>query len=169
MYGSYRTTRPRTIASAVASVATRNPRRPSSACRTASLTSWVSAGSGVSLSNGRIATVLTLGSVPPAKPYGQAASTTPDALTTTAPNIRRNERRRIHHADRELKSGRGLGKVDARARGAPQGVELGTAPRHHSSTPRPFGLQQGLPAGAVGPAVSRRFLGFRDPQGDPAL
>src|SRR3989442_5916584 len=169
MYGSYRTPRPRTIASAVASVATRNPSRPSSACRTASLTSWVSAGSGVSLSNGRIATVLTLGSVPPAKPYGQAASTTPEALTASAPNIRRNERRRIDHADRELKSGRGLGKVDARARGAPQCVELGTAPRHHCSTPPPFGLQQGLPARAVGHDVVEGILGLREAPDDAAL
>src|SRR5947208_14275780 len=93
------------MASAVASVATRSPRRPSSAWRTASLTSAVSRGSGVSLSNGRMATVLTLGSVPPANPYRQPASHRLAALATTAPESRREDRRRIDRHHRELKSG----------------------------------------------------------------
>src|SRR5438093_13616201 len=90
------------------------------------------------------------------------------ALTTTAPNIRRYDRRRIDHANRELKSGRGLGKVDARARGAPQSVELGTAPRHHCSTPPPFGLQQGLAARAVRHDVVERILDLREAPDDAA-
>src|SRR2546426_5913897 len=59
---------PRTTASALASPAGRSPRRPWNASRTASLTSLVSVGSGVWLSNGRIATVLMFGRPPPAKP-----------------------------------------------------------------------------------------------------
>src|SRR4030095_8632385 len=63
---------PRTIASALASPACRNPSLPCTASRTLSEISWVSVGSGVRLSNGSTATVLMSdGRPPPAKPYRQ--------------------------------------------------------------------------------------------------
>src|SRR5437667_9417728 len=52
-----------------------------------------------------MATVLTLGSVPPANPYRQPASHRLAALATTAPESRREDRRRIDRHHRELKSG----------------------------------------------------------------
>src|SRR6266576_3069030 len=157
------------IASAVASVATRRPRRPSSAWRTASLTSAVSRGSGVSLSNGRIATVLTLGSVPPANLYGHPASPRLDALMRTAPNSRRNDGRGINHTNRELKSRRPLRKVDARTRGPLCRVELGAAPRYDFAPPPPFGLQHRLATRAVGHDIVERILGLSKPPHDAAL
>src|SRR6266550_770766 len=154
--------RPRTMASAFASVASRSPIRPSSASRTASVTSCVSAGSGVSLSNGRIATVLTLGSVPPWKPYGHALSDRLAALMATAPSVRRNDRRSIDHADGELKSGRTLRKVDARACRVLEGIEPGAALRQHLAAPAPLRLQQGLAARAVRHHVIERIVALRE-------
>src|SRR5260370_821183 len=77
--------RPRTTASAVCSPASRSPNRFSSASRTASFTSRVRAGSGVSLSKGTIATVLTLGSPPPVNRYRQARRPSVAALAAAAP------------------------------------------------------------------------------------
>src|SRR6267378_1837056 len=169
--GSYRTTRPRTIASAVASVATRNPRRPSSAWRTASLTSAVSRGSGVSLSNGRMATVLTLGRVPPANPYRQPVSHRQAALATTAPESRRKDLRRIERHHSKLKSGspRYLWEVDARARGMRQCVESRPAARYHFPPPPPFGFEHPHPetrAVGMGHDVIERILRLREPPHD---
>src|SRR2546430_1301002 len=72
---------PRTTASALLSPASRSPSRLWNASSTASFTSFVSAGSAVWLSKGRIATVLMLGRPPPAKPYRQPPSATASALT----------------------------------------------------------------------------------------
>src|SRR5213075_1945388 len=123
------------MASALSSFAIRSPSRPSSARRTDSVTSCVSAGSGVSLSNGRMATDLTFGSVPPWNPYGHALSDRTVALMATAPSIGRNDHRRIHDANGELKSGRSLWKVDALARGVLERIDSGPAPREHLAAP----------------------------------
>ena len=76
----------------------------------ASLTSLVSAGSGVWLSKGMMATVLMFGRPPPANPYQQPASTTLAALAATAPDRRRDRRRRIHPATVSSKRARHLRK-----------------------------------------------------------
>src|SRR6266496_1037972 len=138
--------RPRTIASALASPATRSPRRPSSASRTACVTSCVREGSGVSFVNGTIATVLTFGSRPPLNPYGHPASQRPDALTAATPQSRRNDRRGIHAHHGELKPGRSLREIDARPRGARLRIERGTAPRDHRAASPPLGLEHPLDA-----------------------
>src|SRR2546425_13128527 len=111
--------RPRTTASAFCSPASRSPKRFSSASRTAPFTSAVSAASGVSLSNGRIATVLTLGSPPPEKRYRQATSPSVAALAAATPQCRRNDHRRIHPHHGKLKARRALREIDARAGGPP--------------------------------------------------
>src|SRR5260221_12094075 len=116
------------MASAFASPAGRRPRRPSMARPPASLTSCVNAGSGVSFSNGTIATVLTLGSTPPAKPYRQPANHTAAALTAASPQRRRNDRRRGHSHDRELKPRRPPREIDARAHGTRPGVRPTATP-----------------------------------------
>src|SRR2546422_6019959 len=130
--------RPRTTASAFCSPASRSPNRFSSASRTASLTSRVSAGSGVSLSNGRIATVLTLGSPPPEKWYRQAARPSVAALTAAAPQSRRNDHHRIHCHHGELKTRRALRENDAGA-GGPRlpTLERSAAPPHLPPPPPP--------------------------------
>src|SRR2546425_3390211 len=90
-------------------------------------------------------TVLTLGGVPPANPYRQPASHRLAALATTAPESRREDRRRIDRHHRELKSGppppRSLRELDPRGRGTRQCVERGPTARHHFPTPPPFGFQ----------------------------
>src|SRR2546422_2127031 len=133
--------RPRTTASAFCSPASRSPNRFSSASRTASLTSRVSAGSGVSLSNGRIATVLTLGSPPPEKWYRQAATPSVAALTAAAPQSRRNDHRRIHCHHGELKTRRALREIDAGAGGPRFRIVDRSAARHHFPALPPLGLQ----------------------------
>src|SRR5262245_23481711 len=159
--------RPRTSASAVASGATRSPSRPSNACRTASLTSCVSAGSGVSFSKGSIATVLTLGRVPPLKPYGQPASSSPVGLTTAAPLSRRNDRRSVDRDHRELKPGPSpRWKIDARACGPLPGVEGGTAPRDAVPSPPPLGFEPDDAPRAVGRHIVERILCLRKPPHD---
>src|SRR5260221_11889700 len=116
------------MASAFASPASRRPRRPSMARRTASLTSWVNAGSGVSFSNGTIATVLTLGSTPPAKPYRQPANHTAAALTAAAPQRRRDDPPPVPPPDPDLKPCRRLREVDARAAGTRPEIEPRATP-----------------------------------------
>src|SRR5712691_3215186 len=120
--------RPRTTASAFCSPASRSPKRFSSASRTALLTSTVSAGSGVSLSNGRIATVLTLGSPPPEKRYRQATSPSVAALAAAAPQRRRNDHRRIPSHHGELKTCRSLREIDAGAGGPRSRPPIGPPP-----------------------------------------
>src|SRR5207244_13393642 len=99
-----------------AAAAGRQPRRPWKASSTASVTSLVKAGSGVWLSNGRMATVLMLGKPPPAKPYRQAASARPLALPAAAPQRRIEDRRGVHRNHRELQTGRALRELDTRTR-----------------------------------------------------
>src|SRR5712691_12415873 len=123
--------RPRTTASAFCSPASRSPKRFSSASRTALLTSTVSAGSGVSLSNGRIATVLTLGSPPPEKRYRQATSPSVAALAAATQQCRRNDHRRIHPHHGELKARRALREIDARAGGPTARIVDRPAARQH--------------------------------------
>src|SRR2546425_1611440 len=102
-----------------------------------------------------MATVLTLGSVPPANPYRQPASHRLAALATTAPESRREDRRRIDGHHRELKSGpspsRSLRELDPRVRGTRQCVERGPTARHHFPTPPPFGFQHRPPPPPAGP------------------
>src|SRR2546429_5575449 len=92
-----------------------------------------------------MATVLTLGSVPPANPYRQPASHRLAALATTAPESRREDRRRIDRHHRELKSGpppsRSLRELDPRRPGMRQCVERGPTARHPFPPPPPFGVQ----------------------------
>src|SRR2546425_7653469 len=111
--------RPRTTASAFCSPASRSPKRFSSASRTAPFTSAVSAASGVSLSNGRIATVLTLGSPPPEKRYRQATSPSVAALAAATPHCPRHDHPRIHRHPGKLKARRALRENHARAGGPP--------------------------------------------------
>src|SRR2546428_10819680 len=102
-----------------------------------------------------MATVLTLGSVPPANPYRQPASHRLAALATTAPESRREDRRRIDGHHRELKSGpspsRSLRELDPRVRGTRQCVERGPTARHHFPTPPPFGFQHRPPPPPAAP------------------
>src|SRR6266542_757256 len=109
-------TLPRTTASALLSPARRRPSRPWNASSTASFTSFVSAGSAVWLSKGRMATVLMLGRPPPAKPYRQPLSATASALTAPAPNRRIEQRGRIDQDHRKLKPSPLLRKIHAAAR-----------------------------------------------------
>src|SRR3989442_10488238 len=120
-----------------------------------------------------MATVLTLGSVPPANPYGQPASNRHAALATTAPDSRREDLRRIDRHHRELKSGpppRSLRELDPRVRGMRQCVERGTTARHHFPAPPPFSFQHRPPpaARAVGRSydVIERVLRLREPPYD---
>src|SRR5439155_27363891 len=136
--------RPRTTASAVCSPASRSPSRPSIASRTAVFTSCVSAGSGVSLSNGRIATVRTLGSPPPLKWYKHPAATKARALATTAPERRRKLRHGVHRHDPKLKARRSLRKVDAGGAGQRARVEPRGARRHHLACPPPLRRQHAV-------------------------
>src|SRR2546428_13224104 len=107
-----------------------------------------------------MATVLTLGSVPPANPYRQPASHRLAALATTAPESRREDRRRIDGHHRELKSGpspsRSLRELDPRVRGTRQCVERGPTARHHFPTPPPFGFQHRPPPPPAARAVRGR-------------
>src|SRR2546422_9604965 len=122
---------PRTTASALLSPASRSPSRLWNASSTASFTSFVSAGSAVWLSKGRMATVLMLGSPPPAKPYRHPLSARASVLTAPAPNRRIEHRRRVHHDHRKLKTSPLLREIHAGARRHPLGVEFGAAARQH--------------------------------------
>src|SRR5216683_4724497 len=133
--------RPRTTASAVCSPASRSPNRFSSASRTASFTSRVRAGSGVSLSKGTIATVLTLGSPPPVNRYRQARRPSVAALAAAAPQRRRNDDRRIHGHHGELKTRGALREIDAGAGGPRSSIVDRSAARHHFPALPPLGLQ----------------------------
>src|SRR5712664_4375551 len=117
-----------------------------------------------------MATVLTLGSVPPANPYRQPASHRLAALATTAPESRREDLRRIDRHHRELKSGppRSLWELDPRVRGMRQCVERGTTARHHFPAPPPFGFQHRPAIHAVGTShdVIERVLRLREPPHD---
>src|SRR2546427_6209176 len=124
-----------------------------------------------------MATVLTLGSVPPANPYRQPASHRLAALATTAPESRREDRRRIDGHHRELKSGpspsRSLRELDPRVRGTRQCVERGPTARHHFPTPPPFGFQHRPPPPGAPPPVGgghdeiERVLRLREPPENP--
>src|SRR5512147_2768149 len=96
---------PRTMASAEASPACRNPSRPCTAERTESDTSCVRVGSVVRLSNGRIATVLIAGGKPPPENlYRQ-----PDRLRVLrlrrSPGLRRKGGSRNRRGIRDLQFG----------------------------------------------------------------
>src|SRR6266480_3692157 len=139
--GSYRLTLPRTTASALLSPAIRRPSRPWNAWSTASFTSFVSAGSAVWLSKGRMATVLMLGSPPPAKPYRHPLSARASVLTAPAPNRRIEHRRRVHHDHRKLKTSPLLREIHAGARRHPLGVEFRPGARQHFPLPPPLRLE----------------------------
>src|SRR3989442_2451765 len=140
-------TLPRTTASSLLPPARRRPSRRWNASSTASFTSFVSAGSAVWLSKGRIATVLMLGRRPRAKPYRQPPSATASALTpfrlrvraqyvtqarrvgtglpAPAPNRRIQHRGRIDQDHRKLKTSPLFRKIHAGARRHPLSVEFG--------------------------------------------
>src|SRR2546425_1330415 len=134
-------TLPRTTASALLSPAIRRPSRPWNASSTASFTSFVSAGSAVWLSKGRMATVLMLGSPPPAKPYRHPLSARASVLTAPAPNRGIEHRPRVHHDHRKLKTSPLLREIHASARRHPLGAESGAAARHPPPLPPPLRLQ----------------------------
>src|SRR5437762_14353061 len=93
----------------------RSPRRPWKASSTASFTSLVRAGSGVWLSNGRMATVLMLGRPPPLKPYRQPTSPRSAKLATAAPQRRVDDHRGVHRDHRKLKASQ-IGRASCRER-----------------------------------------------------
>src|SRR2546430_14041000 len=83
--------------------------------------------SAVWLSKGRMATVLMLGSPPPAKPYRHPLSARASVLTAPAPNRGIEHRRRVHHDHRKLKTSPLPREIHAGARRHPLGVEIGRA------------------------------------------
>src|SRR2546430_10087575 len=134
-------TLPRTTASALLSPASRSPSRRWNASSTASFTSFVSAGSAVWLSKGRMATVLMFGSPPPVKPYRHPLSATASALTAPAPNRRIQHRGRIDQDHRKLKTSPLFRKIHAGARRHPLSVEFGAAARQHLALSPPLRLE----------------------------
>src|SRR6266511_2724408 len=154
-------TLPRTTASALLSPARRSPSRPWNASSTASFTSFVSAGSAVWLSKGRMSTVLMLGRSPPAKPYRQPLSATASALTAPAPNRRIEQRGRIDQDHRKLKPSPLLRKIHAGARRHPLGVEFGAAVRRHLALSPPLRLERVHAAARL--TVVERVTVLREP------
>src|SRR6266576_6892425 len=152
---------PRTTASALLSPASRSPSRLWNASSTASFTSFVSAGSAVWLSKGRMATVLMLGRPPPAKPYRHPLSATASALTAPAPNRRIEHRGRIDRHHRKLKTGSLLGKIHAGARRPPLRIEFSAAARQHSALSPPLRLEHRRTAPRV--AVVERVAVLDEP------
>src|SRR5690349_7674210 len=152
--GSYRTTLPRTTASALLSPAMRSPRRRWNASSTASFTSLVSAGSAVWLSKGRMATVLMFGRPPPANPYRQPLSARANALTAPAPNRRIEHRGRVHRDHRKLKPSPLPRKIHAGTRRQPLRVEFGAAARRHLALSPPLRFEHAR--AAAGLAVVER-------------
>src|SRR5438034_7232008 len=63
-----------------------------------------------------MATVLMLGSPPPAKPYRHPLSARASVLTAPAPNRGIEHRRRVHHDHRKLKTSPLLREIHAGAR-----------------------------------------------------
>src|SRR5438094_3961609 len=154
-------TLPRTTASALLSPAIRRPSRPWNASSTASFTSFVSAGSAVWLSKGRMATVLMLGSPPPAKPYRHPLSARASVLTAPAPNRRIEHRRRVHHDHRKLKTSPLLREIHAGARRHPLGVEFGAAARQHLPLSPPLRLEDARAATRL--PIIERVAVLREP------
>src|SRR5256886_4884805 len=154
-------TLPRTTASALLSPAMRSPSRRWNASSTASFTSFVSAGSGVWVSKGRMATVLMLGRPPPAKPYRQPLSATASALPAPAPNRRIEHRSRIDQDHRKLKPSPLLRKIHAGAGRHPLGVELGAAAGQHLALASPLCLEHAHAAARL--AVVERVTVLREP------
>src|SRR5437660_4159837 len=152
---------PRTTASALLSPAIRRPSRPWNASSTASFTSFVSAGSAVWLSKGRMATVLMLGSPPPAKPYRHPLSASASVLTAPAPNRRIEHRRRVHHDHRKLKTSPLLREIHAGARRHPLGVEFGAAARQHLPLSPPLRLEDARAATRL--PILERVAVLREP------
>src|SRR2546422_5832911 len=76
-----------------------------------------------------MATVLMLGSPPPAKPYRHPLSARASVLTAPAPNRGIEHRRRVHHDHRKLKTSPLLREIHAGARRYPLGIEFGAAAR----------------------------------------
>src|SRR5439155_213653 len=141
------------------SPAMRSPSRRWNASSTASFTSFVSAGSGVWLSKGRMATVLMLGRPPPAKPYRQPLSATASALPAPAPNRRIEHRSRIDQDHRKLKPSPLLRKIHAGAGRHPLGVELGAAAGQHLALASPLCLEHA-------PAAARLVVLILPPEPD---
>src|SRR6266576_2190148 len=156
---------PRTTASALLSPASRSPSRLWNASSTASFTSFVSAGSAVWLSKGRMATVLMLGRPPPAKPYRHPLSATASALTAPAPNRRIEHRGRIDRHHRKLKTGPLLGKIHAGARRPPLRIEFSAAARQHSALSPPLRLEHRRTAPRVA-VVERVAVLHKPPDSD---
>src|SRR5882724_1529274 len=139
----------------------RSPSRRWNASSTASFTSFVSAGSAVRLSNGRMATVLMFGRPPPAKPYRQPLSVRASVLTAPAPNRRIEHRGRVHRDHRKLKPSPLLREIHAGARRHPLSVELGAAARQHLALSPPLRLEHTRPAARL--AVVERVTVLREP------
>src|SRR5712691_10730593 len=93
-----------------------------------------------------MATVLMLGSPPPAKPYRHPLSARASVLTAPAPNRRIEHRRRVHQDHRKLKTSPLLREIHARARWHPLGVEFSPAARQHLRLPPPLHLEDARPA-----------------------
>src|SRR5882724_4857272 len=152
-------TLPRTTASALLSPARRSPSRRWNASSTASFTSFVSAGSAVWLSKGRMATVLMFGRPPPANPYRQPLRATARALTAPAPNRRIEHRGRIHRDHRKLKTSPLLRKIHAGARRHSLGVEFGAAARQHFALSPPLRLEHARAAARLAVVEGVTVLG----------
>src|SRR5256885_16371035 len=88
-----------------------------------------------------MATVLMLGSPPPAKPYRHPLSTRASVLTAPAPNRRIEHRPRVHHDHRKLKTSPLLREIHAGARRHRLGVEFGAAARQHLPLSPPLRLE----------------------------
>src|SRR6266516_3892876 len=148
-------------ASALLSPAIRRPSRPWNASSTASFTSFVSAGSAVWLSKGRMATVLMFGSPPPAKPYRHPLSARASVLTAPAPNRRIEHRRRVHHDHRKLKTSPLLREIHAGARRHRLGVDFRPAARQHFPLPPPLRLEDACAATRL--PIIERVAVLREP------
>src|ERR1043166_6825355 len=182
---------PLTNASACPSPAGLSPSRFWTAVRTAWVTSWVRAGSGVRFSNGSTATVRTPGGrPPPLNLYMEPPSRIALALSRsrTHPRIRTKRFRFRVLVKRQIEPGRGARSPQPRAQGKAVGAEaglhpadalagaayLGDQPLHRAALPHVLhSISSGdeLPSGDVrvrkGPHPAARLGRPRDPQHRP--
>src|SRR5207244_10527514 len=108
-----------------------------------------------------MATVLMLGSPPPAKPYRHPLSARASVLTAPAPNRRIEHRRRVHHDHRKLKTSPAPREIQAGARRHPLGVEFGAAARQHLPLAPPLRLEDARAATRL--PIIERVAVLREP------
>src|SRR5438309_6835328 len=108
-----------------------------------------------------MATVLMLGSPPPAKPYRHPLSARASVLTAPAPNRGIEHRRRVHHDHRKLKTSPLLREIHAGARRHPLGVEFGAAARQHLPLAPPLRLEDARAATRL--PIIERVAVLREP------